>query len=209
MNRLGMIVDVSHVSDDTFRDVIEVSRVPVIASHSCCRAICDAPRNMSDDMIRTLAAHGGVIHITFHNGFLSQEYVDAGKAIALEKTFHEQEANPELGGNEARKLIAGQRLNDELIRAGKLPQVSWQKIIEHVDHAVRLVGPDHVGLGSDFDGAFMPEGMEDAAQFPKITDALLRKGYAESDVRKILGENMLRVMVESERVARELRQGNV
>jgi membrane dipeptidase len=204
MNRLGMIVDISHVSDQTFRDVIEVSRAPVIASHSCCRAICNAPRNLSDAMIQALAARGGVIHITFHNAFLSQEYADASKARALESALREQEAKNELGENESRQQIAGQRMNDELIRAGKLPKVSWEKIIEHIDHAVRLAGPDHVGLGSDFDGAFMPEGMAGSAGFPKITEGLLRKGYSESDIRKILGENMLRVMAECEHVAGQL-----
>jgi membrane dipeptidase len=171
-----MIVDISHVSDQTFRDVIEVSRAPMIASHSCCRTICNVPRNMSDGMIQALAARGGAIHVTFHNAFLSQEYADASKARALESGLREQEAEKEFGENEARKLIAGQRMNDELIRAEKLPQVPWEKITKHIDHAVRLVGPDHVGLGSDFDGAFMPHGMEDAAKFPKMTEALLRKG---------------------------------
>jgi membrane dipeptidase len=204
MNRLGMMVDISHVSDKTFRDVIEVSRAPVIASHSCCRAICNVPRNMSDAMIQALAARGGVIHITFHNAFLSQEYADASKTQASENALREQEAEQKFGENEARKLIAGQRLSDELIRAGKLPQVPWEKVIEHIDHAVRLAGPDHVGLGSDFDGAFMPEGMEDAANFPKITEGLLRKAYGEPDIRKILGENTLRVLAECERVACEL-----
>jgi membrane dipeptidase len=204
MNRLGIIVDISHVSDQTFRDVIEVSRAPVIASHSCCRAIFDVPRNLSDGMILALAARGGVIHITFHNAFLSQEYADASKASALESALREKEAEKEFGDNEARQQIAGQRMNDELIRAGKLPQVPWEKIIDHIDHAVRLAGPDHVGLGSDFDGAFMPKGMEDAANFPKIAEALLRKGYGEPDIRKILGGNTLRVMGECERVACEL-----
>jgi membrane dipeptidase len=204
MNRLGMIVDISHVSDQTFLDVIEVSRAPVMASHSCCRAICNVPRNLSDGMIQALAGRGGVIHITFHNAFLSQEYADANKILSSETTLREQEAKQEFGENEARKLIAGQCMNDELIRAGKLPQVFWDKIIEHIDHAVRLAGPDHVGLGSDFDGAFMPEGMADSACFPRITEGLLRKGSSEADIRKILGENTLRVMAESERVAREL-----
>jgi membrane dipeptidase len=204
MNRLGMIVDISHVSDETFRDVIEASRAPVMASHSCCRAICDVPRNLSDSMIQTLAARGGVIHITFHNAFLSQEYADASKARRFESALREREAKQEFGENEARKQVAGQRLSDGLIRAGKLPQVSWEKIIEHIDHAVGLAGPEHVGLGSDFDGAFMPEGLADASNVPKITEALVRKGTAEPDIRKILGENTLRVLAECERVACEL-----
>ena len=205
MNRLGMIVDISHASDETFRDVLEVSRAPVIASHSCCRAVCDAPRNLSDVMIKDLAARGGVIHITFHSGFLSQEYADANKALVAESARQEREAEQDFGDNVARKLIAGQRFSDEMIRAGKLPRVTWEKIVEHVDHAVRIVGPDYVGLGSDFDGAFMPDGMEDASDFPKISEGLLRKGYSNSDIRKILGENTLRVLAECERVGHDLR----
>jgi membrane dipeptidase len=209
MNRLGMMVDVSHVSDQAFRDVIEISRAPVIASHSCCRAICDAPRNLSDDLILALADRGGVIHITFHNAFLSQEYANASKALAPEDSALEKAAKEKFGGNEARKLIEGQRMSDEFIRAGKLPQVRWEKIIEHIDHAVRLAGADHVGLGSDFDGAFMPEGMEDAAQFPRITEGLLGLGYGETAIARILGGNTLRVMGECEKVAQELRSGKL
>jgi membrane dipeptidase len=207
MNRLGMLVDVSHVSDQTFYDVLGVSRAPVIASHSCCRAICDAPRNMTDEMTKALAVHGGVIHITFHNAFLSQEYADARRKLGSEFVTLENEIASKFGPNEARKLINEQRLNDELIAAGKLPQVSWEKIVEHIDHAGRLVGAEHVGFGSDFDGAFMPLGMSDASQLPKITDELLRRGYSEDDIRNILGRNVLRVMDESERVARALHSG--
>ncbi len=209
MNRLGMMVDVSHVSDQTFRDVIETSRAPVIASHSCCRAICDAPRNLSDDLILALAAHGGVLHITFHAAFLSQEYAKANRALAPENSAREAAANEKFGVNEAQKLIEGQRASDELIRAGKLPQVRWEKIVEHIDHAVRLAGADHVGLGSDFDGAFMPEGLEDAAQFPRITEGLLGLGYGEADIAKILGGNTLRVMSEAETAAGRLQSGKV
>ena len=159
MNRLGMMVDVSHASDQTFRDVLEVSCATVIASLSYCRAICDVARYMTDEMIKALAAQGGVIHITFHNAFLSQEYADARREIASELAAREREIASKYGSNEARKLIEGQRLSDELTRAGKLPQVIWEKIVEHIDHAARLTGADHVGVGSDFDGAFMPLGM--------------------------------------------------
>jgi membrane dipeptidase len=205
MNGLGMIVDISHVSDETFRDVLEVSRAPVIASHSCCRAICDVPRNLSDVMIRDLAAQGGVIHITFHNAFLSQEYADSNKALVAESARQERKAAQDFGDNVARRQIAGRYFSDEMIRAGKLPRVSWEKIVEHVDHAVRIVGPDHVGLGSDFDGASMPDGLEDSSDFPKISEGLLRKGYSNSDIRKILGENTLRVLAECERVGHDSR----
>lgn len=209
MNRLGMLVDISHVSDQTFYDVLEVSRSPVIASHSCCRAICNVPRNMTDGMIKALAAHGGVIHITFHNAFLSQQYSDATQSLGPEWISRLDAIGDKYGENEARKLAEGQRLSDEYVRAAKLPPVSWEKIVDHIDHAVRLVGAGHVGLGSDFDGAFMPEGMEDATKFPNITESLLRRGYSETDVRKILGGNTLRVMAEIERVASEEQGGKV
>jgi membrane dipeptidase len=201
MNRLGMLVDVSHVSDSTFYDVLAATRAPVIASHSCCRALCDVPRNLDDPMIRALAAGGGVIQVTFHVAFLSQPYADARRALAAEIALREQSARQAFGPDEARKLIAGQKWNDEFVRAGKFPPVSWEKIIDHIDHAVGLAGADHVGVGSDFDGAFMPTGLEDASKYPAITEGLLRRGYTEADIRKILGENMLRVMADVEGVA--------
>ena len=203
MNLLGMLVDVSHVSDATFDDVLETSRAPVIASHSCCRALCDAPRNLDDAMIKRLAARGGVIHIAFHNSFLSQEYADAYRALGSETTARQQEAVRKHGENEARILMEGQRWNDESIRAGQLPGVSWEKIVEHIDHGVRVAGADHVGIGSDFDGAFMPQGMEDISRLPWITEGLVRRGYRDADIRKILGENTLRVMVGADRTSKE------
>lgn len=203
MNRLGMLVDVSHVSDATFDDVLETSRAPVIASHSCCRALCNAPRNLDDGMIKRLAARGGVIHITFHNAFLSREYADAYRALGSETSARQQEAIEKYGENEARILMEGQRWNDESIRSGKLPRVSWEKIVEHIDHAVRVAGADHVGIGSDFDGAFMPQGMEDASRLPWITEGLVRRGYGDADIRKILGENTLRVMAQADRTSKE------
>jgi membrane dipeptidase len=200
MNRLGMMVDISHVSDKTFYDVLAISEAPLLASHSSCRAICDAPRNMSDDMIKALAAKGGVIQINYHVAFLSQEFRDAeNKDPQINKAI-EAEVLKLCGDNEACELIEGDRFTRESVRQGKLPRVDWSKIVEHIDHAVQLVGAEHVGLGSDFDGANMPYGMEDVTQIPKITEALLRKGYSEDDVKKILGENTLRVMAEVERI---------
>jgi membrane dipeptidase len=205
MNRLGMLVDISHASDPTFYDVLETSRAPVIASHSCCRALCDAPRNLDDAMIKALASSGGVIHITFHDGFLSQEYANANRALASEIASHEQAVTEKFGENEARNLMELQRLSGESIRAGKLPQVSWEKIVDHIDHAAGIAGADHVGVGSDFDGAFMPAGMEDASKFPLLTEGLLSRGYGEADIRKILGGNTLRVMADAERVGQLFR----
>jgi membrane dipeptidase len=204
MNRLGMIVDISHVSDKTFADVLEVSKAPVFASHSDCRAICDAPRNMTDDMIRALAAKGGVIQINYHVGFLSQEFRNAEKAHPEWDKAIALEVQKRCGDRQGCQLIEGDRVTREYVLRGDLPRVEWTKIIEHIDHAVKIAGIGHVGLGSDFDGANMPFGMEDASKLPRITNALLEKGYSDGDVKKILGENTLRVMAEVERVSREL-----
>jgi len=204
MNRLGMIVDISHVSDKTFADVLAVSKAPVFASHSDCRAICDAPRNMSDEMIRALAAKGGLIQINYHVGFLSQEFRNADRAHPEWEKAIAQEIQKRCGNKEGCQLIEGDRITREYVLRGDLPRVEWTKIIEHIDHAVKIAGIDHVGLGSDFDGANMPFGMEDVTKLPQITNALLEKGYSEGDVKKILGENTLKLMAEVERVSRDL-----
>jgi membrane dipeptidase len=206
MNKLGMIVDISHVSDKTFYDALEVSKAPLFASHSSCRAICDAPRNMTDQMMKDLAAKGGIVQINYHVGFLSQEFRDAEKNDPKINGDIALRVRERCGGdgNEACQLLEGDKITRELVAQGKLPRVDYTKIIEHIDHAVKVAGVDHVGLGSDFDGANMPYGMEDATMLPKITEALLQKGYPEGDVRKILGENTLRVMTDVERVSREL-----
>jgi membrane dipeptidase len=204
MNRLGMMVDVSHVSDKTFHDVLALSKAPVIASHSNCRALCDHPRNMSDSMIRELAAKGGVIQINFHVGFLSQEFRNAERADPKINQAIALEVHKRCGEKEGCQLIEGDRITREFVEVGKLPRVDWTSIIDHIDHAVKIAGIDHVGIGSDFDGANMPFGMEDASMLPKITNALLQKGYTEGDVKKILGENTLRLMTEVERVSREI-----
>src|SRR5271168_1011515 len=204
MNRLGIIVDISHVSDKTFADVLAISKAPVFASHSDCRAICDAPRNMTDDMIRALAAKGGVIQINYHVGFLSQEFRNAEKAHPEWDKAIALEIQKRCGDRKGCQLIEGDRVTREYVLRGDLPRVEWTKIIEHIDHAVKIAGIDHVALGSDFDGANMPFGMEDATKLPQITNALLEKGYSEGDVKKILGENTLRLMADVERVSREL-----
>ncbi len=204
MNRQGIMVDISHVSDKTFYDALEVSKAPLIASHSSCRALCNHVRDMSDDMIKALAAKGGVIQINYEKSFIDQAYKDAldklsGGVVAmfdqLKKVCGEDQ---ECFG---RKMAEQEK---QAIAEGKLPHVSWERIIDHIDHAAKLAGADHVGLGSDFDGATMPEGLEDCSKLPKITEALLRKGYSEDDIRKILGGNTLRVMEQVERVSREM-----
>lgn len=153
MNRLGMLVDVSHVSDDTFYDVLKCSTRPVVATHSCCRALCNHPRNMTDDMIKALAAAGGVIQINFYPYFLDASYKDGG------------------------------------------PRPSYTLIADHVDHVVNLVGVNHVGIGSDFDGIEVtPEGMEDISMMHKLFDELRRRGYSEEDMEKIASGNFFRIL---------------
>lgn len=181
MNRLGMIVDVSHVSDETFWDVLEVSRAPVIASHSSCRAISNIPRNMSDEMIRALASKGGVICINFGCEFLSQRSADASPYF-----------NPEA----ARRQQAGEKV--------EVPRATLADVVAHIDHAVRVGGIDAVGIGSDFDGVeCTPVGLDDVSRFPALTQALLEKGYTPEQIAKIYGGNLLRVMRQVEQVARQ------
>lgn len=198
LNRLGMMVDVSHVSDQTFWDVLNVSQAPVIASHSSCRAVASHPRNLSDEMIRELAAKGGVIQITFVNSFIDPDlYEYQQRTTALQRELaarYPGDANRDRRRQELNRLL------------GPAPRTGWQRIVDHIEHAVRVAGVDHVGLGSDFDGANMPEGMEDVKRLPRITEELLRRGYSEWDVKKVLGENTLRLMADVERVARELRE---
>jgi membrane dipeptidase len=204
MNRQGVMVDISHVSDKTFYDALEVSTAPLIASHSSCRALCNHVRNMSDDMIRALAAKGGVIQVNYERSFIDQAYRDAYDEVQGGVVENEQKVIALCGDDLECQSKKARELTDQLTREGKLPHVSWERIIDHIDHVVRLVGADHVGLGSDFDGADMPEGMEDCSKLPRITEALLRKGYKDEDIRKILGGNTLRVMEQVEKVGREL-----
>ena len=204
MNRQGILVDISHVSDKTFYDALGVSKAPLIASHSSCRALCDHVRDMSDDMIKALAAQGGVIQINYERSFIDQAYKDAYDRETGGVTKHLSEVTKNCNNDEACISREMSKLQEKLTAEGKLPHVSWQRVIDHIDHSVKLVGADHVGLGSDFDGADMPDGLEDCSKLPKITEALLRQGYSESDIRKILGENTLRVMEQAERVSKEL-----
>ena len=199
LNRLGVMVDISHVSDKTFWDALEISRAPLIASHSSCRAVSGHARNMTDEMIKALASKGGVIQINYLDSFIDNDLYLWG-----EKT---QAARRELMakyGETSRENFV--KIREELEKQfGPAPKASWERIVEHIDHAVKLVGPDHVGLGSDFDGGSMPVGMEDCTKLPQITEALMRKGYKEDDLRKILGLNTLRLMERVEQVSKELK----
>lgn len=204
MNRQGMLVDISHVSDKTFYDALEVSKAPLIASHSSCRALCNHPRNMTDDMIKALAAKGGVIQINYERSFIDQAYKDAYEKETGGVVAHLDDLTKNCNNDEACIAREMAKLQKKLTEEGKLPHVSWERIVDHIDHAVKLVGADHVGLGSDFDGADMPEGMEDCSKLPKITQALIDRGYSDADIRKILGENTLRIMAQAEKVSHGL-----
>lgn len=197
LNRLGVMVDVSHVSDKTFYDALEVTKAPLIASHSSCRAIANHPRNMTDDMLRALARSGGVVMINFTVGFLSEEHRAASqKAGGAAKIFEEQLKKC---GDEACAILETDRLTRRAMISGELPKVSWEKIVDHIDHAAKVAGVDHVGLGSDFDGTAVPLGMEDVSMLPKLTQALLDRNYSQRDIQKIIGGNILRVMEDVER----------
>ena len=200
MNRIGMMIDISHVADTTFWEVIRTSKAPVIASHSSARALNTHKRNMDDEMIVALAKNGGVIQINFYPMFIDQEYHDA----VYKKLF---EAKPEfatLGAEYLDDQVGLMGPQWELFRSLEktLQPPPLSALIAHIDHVVKLVGPDHVGLGSDFDGVTsLPVGMEHQGKLPALTEALVAKGYSEDDIKKILGGNLLRVMAEVERVA--------
>jgi len=190
-NRLGMMVDISHVSDKTFQDVLEVTTKPVIASHSSCRALSDIPRNMTDDMIRALARNGGVIGINFGAGFLSPRDAEAVRGRIAQAVA----TDPNLSGRALDEYAAA----DYIKQYGEMKPAAatLEDAAAHVDHVVKIAGVDHVGIGSDWDGInSVPAGLEDVSKMPALTAALLRRGYTEADVRKILGGNFLRVLRE-------------
>jgi membrane dipeptidase len=197
LNRLGVMVDISHVSDKTFYDALDVTKAPVIASHSSCRAISNSPRNMTDDMLRALARNGGVVMINYNAGFISERFRTAKPPAGVQAQL--DAAARRCGEDESCAILLWGRIYHEAMRSGQLPAVTWVEIVDHIDHAVKVAGVDHVGLGSDFDGAIMPLGMEDASKLPKLTGELLRRGYSEQNVTKILGGNLLRVMEQTER----------
>ena len=192
MNRLGMLIDVSHISDDAFYDVLRLSTKPVVATHSCCRALADHPRNLTDDMIRRIAEAGGVVQVNFYPVFLDSEFRtilnDSGIMERGESVESEFIADPA----DSRKRAAWNAIQDEL---NALERPSFRRIVDHIDHIVGLVGIDHVGLGSDFDGIEVtPEGMEDISKFSLVFDEMRRRGYTESDIEKVASGNFFRVM---------------
>jgi len=211
MNRLGMMVDISHVSDKTFYRAVITSRAPVIASHSSARAICNAPRNMTDDMLRAVArsggpnSKGGVVMVNYYSGFISQAYRDADQAQRAEVKKATDELKAQFA-KEGKQVTYGDLEKVQRQYADKIPRPPLSLLIDHIDHIAKVAGVDHVGLGSDFDGVSgqLPEGIDSAADLPKITAALMDRGYSAADCEKILGGNLLRVFREVEATAKEL-----
>ena len=205
MNRIGMMVDISHVADKTFFDAIATTKAPVIASHSSARALTNHPRNMTDDMLRAVAKNGGVVQANFYSAFVDENNRRASEA-------QQKDADAAVAAHLAELRAAGKPVTyldkDQIERewAAKVPRPPLKSLIDHIDHIAKVAGVDHVGLGSDFDGlsGAMPEGINSAADLPRITQALLDRGYNANDIRKILGGNLLRVFGEVERVSREM-----
>ena len=204
MNRVGIMVDVSHISDDAFYQVLELSTAPVIASHSSCRFFTPGfERNMSDDMIRLLAANGGVIQINFGSSFLRDDYrqreaAARGAVAALLAPMHV-----------TREDSAGKAFERDYLRSHPLGYADIADVVAHIDHAVKIAGIDHVGLGSDFDGLGdeLPVGLKDVSQYPNLIAALMKRGYTDAAIRLICGGNLLRVWSDVEKRAAELQRG--
>ncbi len=204
MNRLGMMVDISHVADKTFWDVIATTKAPVIASHSSARALTNAPRNMTDDMLKAVAKNGGVVQVNFFNGFIDDNFRKAAEAQRKDEAAAVKAYSDKLKaeGKEP-SYVDLDRIEREWL--AKIPRPPLKSLIDHMDHIAKVAGIDHVGLGSDFDGVSgaTPQGIDSAADLPKITQALLDRGYSADDIHKILGGNLLRVFREVEKVSRE------
>ncbi len=207
MNRLGMIVDISHVSDATFYQALQVSRAPVIASHSSSRALTNHPRNMTDDMLRAISRNGGVVMVNFNSSFVDEAYrkqasdpekvkEEEADVDAFKKTHAHADGSP---------VTYNEYAAVEKKWASQFPRPPLKSLIDHIDHVAKVAGIDHVGLGSDFDGVTsLPAGIDSAADLPKITHALMERGYSREDILKILGGNFMRVMRDVEHTAREI-----
>jgi len=205
MNRLGMIVDISHVADKTFWDALAVSRAPIFASHSSCRALTNVPRNMTDEMIAALGKKGGVIQINFNCGFISEKSAASDAALGPEVMKRMADLEAQYKSDPPGLLEARKKMEAEY--AAKAVRATLQDVVDHIDHAVKIAGVDHVGLGSDFDGVeCTPVGLDDTSKWPNLTRALLEKGNSAEDIRKIYGLNTLRLMRAVEKTAAEMQR---
>ena len=205
MNRHGMMVDISHIADKTFYDALAVSRAPLIASHSSCRALCDVSAQHDRRHDQGPRREGRRHPDQLPRGLSQPGICDADRPPPVPNSKNDGRSQVRCGED---AKPAKPSKTDKVLRAmvadGKLPRVDWKLIVDHIDHAVKLVGAEHVGLGSDFDGADMPFGMEDASDLPKITEELMRRGYTDSQIQDILGENTLRLMEQVEKVSRDM-----
>lgn len=209
MNRLGMMVDVSHVSDKTFWDVINTTKAPVIASHSSARAVANHFRNMDDPMLRAVAKNGGVVQVNFASFFDDENYMREYQLQSAARKQAMQELDERMK-DESAEARARAHEQAETQWAAKIPRPPFKSLIDHFDHIAKVAGVDHVGIGSDFDGVTsMPEGMDSVADLPKITEALMARGYTAEDMRKILGGNLLRVFRQVEQVSRKMKVEDV
>jgi membrane dipeptidase len=206
MNRLGMMVDISHVSDKTFWDVLETTRAPIIASHSSARALAGAPRNLTDEQLRAVATSDGVVMVNFYPSFIDDAWREAWTATSAERDLlYEAAAAPYRERGEPVPYSVPLQIDRAFYAerlAGALPRPSFERVVDHIDHVAQVAGIDHVGIGSDFDGfAILPQGLESAAGLPKITASLLARSYTSEQLRKILGGNLLRVLAAVQRSA--------
>jgi len=207
MNRLGMIVDISHVSDDTFYQAVQVSRAPVIASHSSSRSLTGHPRNMTDDMLQAVGRNGGVVMVNFYSAFIDANYLKASSDPEKTKQRDAEleafkKAHPHADGT---PLTYDEYAPIEKKWAAQFPRPPLKSLVDHIDHIAKVAGIDHVGLGSDFDGVTsLPQGIDSAADLPKITEALYARGYNREQLHKILGGNLLRAMRDVEKVSLQI-----
>ena len=192
MNRLGMMIDLSHASDKTFWDCLSVSRAPIVATHSCCRALCSHRRNLTDEMLQALGEHDGYVGINFCPSFLSDSFASDPADAALLDQADEVEAAFIQAPSDPARIEAWHRMQERLL---KLPRPGVKEIVDHIDHAVKWAGIDHVGLGSDFDGILIaPEGLDDVSAMPAVFREMERRGYTPEQIRKIGGQNLMDVL---------------